>query len=61
MPMWLTNLFDSQSSQTSLRGHEQGDLPVDDPPPADHPAEQYASWRASAIFTLTPFSAPPGR
>jgi hypothetical protein len=61
MTLWLTNLFDSQSSQTSLRGHEQGDLPVDDPPPADHPAEQYAAWRASAIFTLTPFSAPPGR
>ena len=61
MPMWFANLFDSQSSGASLRGHESGDLPVDDPPPADHPSEQYSSWRATAIYTLQPFSAPPGR
>ncbi len=60
MPMWFTNLFDSQSAQT-LRGHEYGDLPVDDPPPADRPSEQYEAWRATAIFSLSPFSAPPGR
>lgn len=61
MTQWLTNFFDSQSNPTALRGHEQGDLPVNDPPPAEHPAEQYAAWRASAIYTLSPFSAPPGR
>ena len=41
-----------------LRGNEHGDLPVDDPPPADHPSESYAAWRASAIFEFVPFSAP---
>lgn len=61
MPMWFTNLFDSQNAPTSLAGHEYGETPVDDPAPADHPSEQYASWRATAIFSLTPFSAPPGR
>jgi len=61
MPMWITNLFDSQSVPNTLRGHEYGDLPVDDPPPAEHPSEQYSAWRATAIFNLAPFSAPPGR
>jgi hypothetical protein len=31
---------------------------VDDPPPADHPTEQYVSWRATAIYNLSPFTAP---
>lgn len=61
MPMWFANLFDSQNAPTSLRGHDNGDLPVDDPPPSDHPTEQYSSWRATAIFSLSPFSSPPGR
>ena len=60
MPMWIINLFDSRSVPSTLRGHEYGDLPVDDPPPADHPSEQYSAWRATAIFNLAPFSAPPG-
>ena len=41
----------------ALRGHDHSDLPVDDPPPAEHPAEQYQSWRATAIYHLAPFSA----
>lgn len=59
--MFFANLawLEGKSSPT-LRGHEHGDLPVDDPPPAEHPAEQYSSWRATAIFHLAPFSAPPG-
>ena len=61
MPMWLINLFESQNSPTTLLGNEHGEMPVDDPAPMDHPAEQYESWRATAIFSLSPFSAPPGR
>jgi hypothetical protein len=61
MPMWFTNLFDGENTPVSLRGHEQGDFPTDDRPPEDHPSEQYSSWRASAIYSLSPFSAPPGR
>lgn len=60
MPMWFTNLFDSQNAPT-LRGQDHGEMPVDDPAPADHPSEQYSAWRASAIYSLTPFSSPPGR
>ncbi len=60
MPMCYSTLFDSQNAPT-LRGHEYGEMPVDDPAPADHPSEQYSAWRASAIFSLTPFSSPPGR
>ena len=41
---------------TTLRGHEHGELPVDDPPPVEHPSEQYPSWRATAIFDLGPFT-----
>jgi hypothetical protein len=52
-------VLDGKSSPTTLRGHEHGDLPVDDPPPVDHPAESYASWRPTAIFDLGPFAAPP--
>ncbi|HEX6637495.1 MAG TPA: hypothetical protein VF033_07545 [Steroidobacteraceae bacterium] len=61
MPMWLTNFFDGQNMPTTLHGNEHGDLPVDDSPPAERPSEQYAAWRATAIFTMAPFSAPPGR
>ena len=61
MPMWFPNLFDRQSSPTTAYGNEHGDLPVNDPPPVDHPSEQYKAWSATAIFSLTPFSAPPGR
>jgi hypothetical protein len=42
-------------------GNEHGELPVDDPPPADHPSERYAAWSATSIFNFVPFSAPPGR
>jgi hypothetical protein len=52
-------VVDGKSNPTSLCGHEQGDLPVDDPPPAEYPSESYASWRPSAIFNLGPFTAPP--
>ena len=55
MPTWFPNLFDSQNFPTSVRGNEHGDLPVDDPPPVDHPSEQYSAWRATAIFNLAPF------
>lgn len=62
MPMWFTNIFAGQNDPTPMHGgHDHGDLPVDDPPPMDHPAEQYSSWRATAIFNLAPFSSPPGR
>jgi hypothetical protein len=37
-----------------LRGHEHGDLPVDDPPPSDRPSESYSAWRASAIYDFGP-------
>lgn len=43
------------------RGNEHGDLPVDDPPPADHPAEHYDAWRPTSIFSFVPFSSPAGR
>jgi hypothetical protein len=42
------------------RGNEHGDLPVDDPPPADHPSEHYSAWRPTSIFNFVPFSAPSG-
>jgi hypothetical protein len=42
-------------------GNEHGDLPVDDPPPADHPSERYSAWSATSIFTFVPFSSPSGR
>lgn len=61
MPMWMPNMFERQTTPTTYRGNEQGDLPVNDPPPIEHPSEQYSAWRATAIFSLTPFSAPPGR
>jgi hypothetical protein len=44
-----------------LRGNEQGELPVDDPPPADHPSERYSAWAPTAIFELQPFSSPYSR
>jgi hypothetical protein len=44
-----------------LSGNEQGELPVDDPPPADHPSERYSAWKATSIFEFQPFSAPPSR
>jgi hypothetical protein len=44
-----------------MRGNEHGELPVDDPPPADHPSENYSAWKASAIFEFVPFSAPGSR
>ena len=50
----------SKSYPTSLRGNEHGDLPVDDPPPADSPSETYASWSPTAIFSLAPFGTRPG-
>jgi hypothetical protein len=53
--------FEPDRMAPTLRGHEHGDLPVDDPPPKDHPGERYAAWNSTAIFTLAPFSAPPGR
>jgi hypothetical protein len=59
--MWLTNFIDRQIAPAPLQGSEHGDLPVDDLPPPDHPSEQYAAWRATAIFTMAPFSAPAGR
>lgn len=43
------------------RGNEHGDLPVDDPPPADHPSEHYEAWRPTSIFSFVPFSSPGGR
>ena len=43
------------------RGNEHGDLPVDDPPPADHPSERYSAWSATSIFNFVPFSSPSGR
>jgi hypothetical protein len=52
-------VFDSQSIPTSPRGHEQADLPPIDLPTVDRPAESYASWRPTAIFSLSPFAAPP--
>lgn len=61
MPMWITSLFDSQSGQSSVNDHEPGDLSMDDVPPAERPSEQYSAWRATAIYNLAPFSAPPGR
>jgi hypothetical protein len=61
MPQLLKNWLDRQTNPTMLRGHEHGDLPVEDPPPADHPSEQYAAWRATAIYNLGPFVAPPMR
>jgi hypothetical protein len=42
-------------------GNEHGDLPVDDPPPADHPSERYSAWSATSIFNFVPFSSPSGR
>jgi hypothetical protein len=58
--MWFANLFDSQNAPTS-GGQEYRDLRAEDPPPADYPNEQYSSWRATAIYSLSPFSSPPGR
>jgi hypothetical protein len=46
----------------AVHGNEHGELPVDDPPPVDHPSEHYAAWRASAIFNgFVPFSSPIGK
>jgi hypothetical protein len=58
--MFLTNQspLESKRAPTAWRGQEHGDLPVDDPPPADHPSEQYVAWRPTAIYNLAPFSAP---
>jgi hypothetical protein len=44
-----------------VRGNEHGELPVDDPPPADHPSESYSAWKASAIYEFVPFSSPSSR
>jgi hypothetical protein len=44
-----------------LTGNEHGELPVDDPPPVEHPSERYSAWKSSAIFDLQPFSSPGGR
>jgi hypothetical protein len=33
-----------------LRGHEHGDLPVDDPPPSDRPSESYSARKDGAFF-----------
>ena len=54
----LNTSLERKTSPTALRGHEHGDLPVDDLPPSDHPSEQYQAWRATAIYNLAPFSAP---
>ena len=51
---------ESKTGPTSLRGHEYGDLPVDDPSPVDSPSENYASWRPTAIYSLAPFGTRPG-
>jgi hypothetical protein len=61
MPKFISEWIQRQSNPTGLYGNEHGDLPVDDPPPADHPSEQYQAWRATAIYTLSPFSAPNAR
>jgi hypothetical protein len=42
----------------TYRGTENGDLPVDDPPPAEHPSERYSAWSATSIFGFVPFSSP---
>ena len=52
---------DSQMNPTRVRGHESADRPMDDLPPTDQQGESYSAWRATSIFTLAPFSAPPGR
>jgi len=44
-----------------MRGHEQDEFPVDDPPQADHPSERYSAWAPTAIFELQPFSSPNSR
>jgi hypothetical protein len=51
---------ESKTVPTNHRGYEQGDLPLDDSPPADSPSESYASWRPTAIFSLAPFGTRPG-
>ena len=51
-------MFESRMAPTSLRGAEHGDLPIDDPPPMEHPSESYSSWRPTSIFSLAPFTAP---
>jgi hypothetical protein len=63
MPQIQQVAAESQFSKRgySLRGHENGDLPVDDPPPVEHPSESYRAWRATAIYDLAPFSLPAGR
>lgn len=43
------------------RANEHGDLPVDDPPPAEFPSERYSAWSATSIFNFVPFSSPAGR
>lgn len=54
----LTNDYADQPWGRLYRGDEHGDLPVDDPPPVDHPTESYRAWRPSAIYDLAPFSQP---
>jgi hypothetical protein len=45
-----------------MHGNEHGELPVDDPPPIDHPSERYAAWSPSAVFShFVPFSSPIGK
>ena len=62
MPQVQSSLDVRQSQGAGyLRGHEQGDLPVDDPPPAEHPSERYSAWKPTAIFELVPFSSPYSR
>jgi hypothetical protein len=49
------------SGSQLYRANEHGDLPVDDPPPAEFPSERYAAWSATSIFNFVPFSSPAGR
>jgi hypothetical protein len=62
MPQVQSNFEVHQDTHAGyLGGNEQGELPVDDPPPAEHPAERYSAWKATSIFEFQPFSAPPSR
>jgi hypothetical protein len=61
MPQINSSLDLQPAAAGYMRGNEHGDLPVDDPPPAEHPSENYAAWKATAIFELLPFSSPPSR
>jgi hypothetical protein len=57
----LTRDVRSDWTPATYRGTEHGDLPVDDPPPADHPSERYSAWSATSIFSFVPFSSPGAR